>query len=231
MRTIPIHVDAAKLGAIHLGKQGESLACRVRFYASKWHEDYPEAEYQLFVSPPGATPYLANITEDNGVVTWELAEEDTTIPGTGSVELILTDGKTKIKSVTYRTTLDKSPSSQEPGSAPQVHPTWWENAISKINEETEEAVSSIDGALESEKAEAKAAIAKAAEDAIASIPEDYTALSGEVSSLKDQTAGLVVPVSQADNVVILDNLLPECTAEAETSGESVIHKTINVLKS
>ena len=188
MRTIPIHVDAAKLGAIHLGKQGESLACRVRFYAPKWHEDYPEAEYQLFVSPPGATPYLANITEDNGVVTWELAAEDTTIPGTGSVELILTDGETKIKSVTYRTTLDKSPSSQEPGSAPQVHPTWWENAIAKIKEATEEAVGSIDGALESEKAEAKAAIAKAAEDAIASIPEDYTALSGEVSSLKDHYA-------------------------------------------
>lgn len=190
MRTIPIHVDAAKLGAIHLGKQGESLACRVRFYASKWHEDYPEAEYQLFVSPPGATPYLANITEDNGVVTWELAAEDTTIPGTGSVELILTDGETKIKSVTYRTTLDKSPSSQEPGGAPQVHPTWWENAITKINEATEEAVSSIDGALESEKAEAKAAIAKAAEEAIASIPDDYTALAGEVSSLKDQIVEL-----------------------------------------
>ena len=188
MRTIPIHVDAAKLGAIHLGKQGESLACRVRFYASKWHEDYPEAEYQLFVSPPGATPYLATISEDNGVVTWELAAEDTTIPGTGSVELILTDGETKIKSVTYRTTLDKSPSSQEPGSAPQVHPTWWENAITMINEATEEAVSSIDGALESEKAEAKAAIAEAAEEAIESIPEDYTALAGEVSSLKDHIA-------------------------------------------
>lgn len=195
MRTIPIRVDAAKLGEISLGKQGESLACRVRFYASKWHEDYPEAEYQLFVSPPGATPYLANITEDNGVVTWELAEEDTTIPGTGSVELILTDGKTKIKSVTYRTTLDKSPSSQEPGSTPQVHPTWWENAISKINEETEEAVSSIDGALESEKAEAKAAIAKATEDAIASIPEDYTALAGEVSSLKDHKADVIIDTS------------------------------------
>ena len=121
MRTIPIHVDAAKLGAIHLGKQGESLACRVRFYASEWHEDYPEAEYRLFVTPPGATSYFANITEDNGVVTWEL-EEDATIPGTGSVELIMTDGKTKIKSETYRTTLDKSPSSQDPGSAPQVHP-------------------------------------------------------------------------------------------------------------
>lgn len=188
MRTLPIHVDATKTTTIYLGKQGESLACRVRFYASKWHEDYPEAEYQLFVSPPGATPYLANITEDNGVVTWELAAEDTTIPGTGSVELILTDGKTKIKSVTYSTTLDKSPSSQEPGDAPQVHPTWWENAIAKINEATEEAVSSIDSALESEKAEAKAAIAKAAEDAIASIPEDYTALAGEVSSLKDHNA-------------------------------------------
>lgn len=191
MRTIPIHVDAAKLGAINLGKQGESLACRVRFYASKWHEDYPEAEYQLFVSPPGATPYLADITQENGVVTWELTENDTTIPGSGSIELILTDGETKIKSVTYRTTLDKSPSSQEPGGAPDVHPTWWEGAIKKIEAATTAAIDEIDGAFEDEKQEATAAIVKAAEGAIASIPADYTELAGEVSSLKDATANLI----------------------------------------
>lgn len=188
MRMIPIHVDTAVFGAIGLGKQGEKNATRVRFYAPSWYAEYPGAEYQLFVTPPGeATPYLAQIEIEAGTVTWDLQEADTAIPGSGTLELILTDGETKIKSVTYRTWLDKSPSSQEPGNAPDVHPTWWENAIKKIEAATTEAIGEIDGAFEAEKQEATAAIVKAAEDAIASIPADYTELAGDVSTLKDAT--------------------------------------------
>lgn len=202
MKTESLSVGRAGYVPVSLGKVGEAQATRIDIDVREWDEAYPGATYLLFVSPPEPTaPYLAKVTHENGVVSWVLESEDTTTAGNGTIELILTQGNARIKSVTWSTMMMTSPSSSEAGDAPQSHPTWWEDALDKIENAKQEAIQEIDGTFDSEVAEGKAALeaSGAAQQAaienkgkntLDSIPADYMTLANDVSTLKDQNNNL-----------------------------------------
>lgn len=124
-----------ELGVIRLGKAGEGNRKKKRFMTAAWRQAHPDAQISLHVTPPNGVPYLAALDEDeDGNVIWTITDADTAWPGSGKIELILSDPTTDttIKSVTGRTVVDESPSQQEPGEPPEPHRPWWEKVLQLI---------------------------------------------------------------------------------------------------
>ena len=182
-------------GTIPLGKAGEGEAVRLRIDVSEWLAEYPSAAIRLFVVPPKPlTPYFASISEpENGEIVWTVVKADTQAAGSGSLELMMMDGEdVLLKSKTAQTTILPSPSSESAaGDRPDIHPSWWEGALEKIEAARTEAVGDVKGAFNEEVAAGKAAVSSAGEAQVeaveqkgaatlATIPEDYTALYNRV---------------------------------------------------
>lgn len=124
-----------ELGVIRLGKAGEGNRKKKRFMTAAWRQAHPDAQISLHVTPPNGVPYLAALDEDeDGNVIWTITDADTAYPGTGKIELILSDPATDttIKSATGRYSVETSPSQAEPEDPPEPHKPWWEKVLQLI---------------------------------------------------------------------------------------------------
>ena len=86
---------------IRLGYAGENNVRCVEIDVNEWLNDYDAELFVLFVVPPKDTcdqqhhkGYLADVTYEDGIISWVITSRDTISHGTGFVEVIMygTDG-------------------------------------------------------------------------------------------------------------------------------------------
>jgi len=114
MRTI-----AAKDGdqINNLGKRFEKNATEVTFNFSAIAADHPDATYTLFHKRDGDKDsyQVAQFASEGGQCIWTVDDKDTAVAGYGSAEVVIEDENYRKKSVTYKTLVMESITSQEGG--------------------------------------------------------------------------------------------------------------------
>lgn len=120
---------------IALGKAGEGRHLALIFDVAPWRASHPDAQIMLHVTPPQGAAYPAALEDgEDDTVMWLVTDADTAYPGTGKIELILSDPATDttIKSATGRYAVEASPSQAEPEDPPEPHRPWWEQVLQLI---------------------------------------------------------------------------------------------------
>jgi len=120
-----------EVSTLDLGHQGENLAKTIDIDVSEWLLQYPNANINIVVLRSGdTTPYIANTTVANGVLSWVLTSSDTELAGIGRAEVRATvEGLIK-KSTVIMTKVKEGLLSIPPTPAP----SWVNEVIEKGNE-------------------------------------------------------------------------------------------------
>ena len=114
---------------LHIGMQGEHLACEVHFpEALLWREEYGDGVFSLWHRRPGETAaYPCVLHEENGSPVWSVTQSDTqiasTLHTTGFAELQYTVGERIVRSCVYATVIHASITG-ETMDAPDPAQTW-----------------------------------------------------------------------------------------------------------
>jgi len=118
------------LETVKLGRQGEHLTQQVLIDCSAWLSNTALTGCQLLIAAirPGENEiYLPIVTTSNGVITWDIRDQDTAKGGWGRGEVrAMKDGKIK-KSAVFRTRVE--PSLEGSGGGTPVTPPDWAQAI------------------------------------------------------------------------------------------------------
>ena len=126
MRTVSIKLKDMAIANIQLGFVGENNATQVIFDSKEIFDDNPYAVQLLVVTPPESTSYEVTTARIGDNVIWNVSELDTAFEGTGSIQLVFTDGSQVIKTYNADTTVLES---QVPsGTAPATALNWIQDA-------------------------------------------------------------------------------------------------------
>ena len=140
---------------LHIGMQGEHLACEVSFpEAPVWREEYGDGVFSLWHRRPNETAaYPCILREENGEIFWSVTAADTqiasTLHSTGFAELQYTVGETVVRSCVYTTVIHESITG-ETAEAPEAAQTWVSSvlqAVASLDEKIGD-VGSIEAALD-----------------------------------------------------------------------------------
>lgn len=115
MRTIAAKDDNA---VNNLGKRFEKNATKVTFDFSATAADHPDATYKLFhqrATDADAYEVAGFFVDADGKGEWLVDDKDTAVDGYGNAEVVIEDADYRKKSVTYKTLVMKSITSQEGG--------------------------------------------------------------------------------------------------------------------
>lgn len=101
----------------NLGKKFEKNATKVTFDLSAIATDHPDATYTLFHKRAGdeESYRVAQFAVEDGHGSWLVDDKDTAVDGYGEAEIVIEDEDYRKKSVTYKTLVMKSITSQEGG--------------------------------------------------------------------------------------------------------------------
>lgn len=160
------------LDIVKLGRQGEHLTQEVQIDCGAWLGSGSALEgCELLIAAirPGENEvYLPTVTEEDGVITWAIQDQDTACAGWGRGEVrAMKDGKIK-KSAVFRTRVE--PSLEGSGSVPATPPDWVQTILASTGaaEEAAQAASEAAGAA----AQSAAATAAGLPFAFVVDPED-----------------------------------------------------------
>ncbi len=121
------------LDTVKLGRQGEHLTQQVLIDCTAWLENSALDGCDLLIAAirPGENAiYLPTVTADDGVITWDIRDQDTAKGGWGRGEVrAMKDGKIK-KSAVFRTRIE--PSLEGSGSAPITPPDWVQTILDSV---------------------------------------------------------------------------------------------------
>ena len=128
--TLPVNA----LDVVKLGRQGEHLTQQVQIDCSAWLGTGSQLiGCQLLIAairPGENTVYLPTVSVADGVITWDIQEQDTAKGGWGRGEVrAMLDGKIK-KSAVFRTRVE--PSLEGSGSAPITPPDWVQEILDSV---------------------------------------------------------------------------------------------------
>ncbi len=124
---------------IPLGRQGENLANTIEFDRREWVERYGVGTFQLLAKRAGdPAPYPVSISQELGVVTWQVTSADTAREGYGAAELYYYVGDVLAKSEIWQTRV--LPSLGHAGDEPPEPYQSWVDEVLTAAQSVEEAV-------------------------------------------------------------------------------------------
>lgn len=149
-------IDVNDLDLVKLGRQGEHMTQSVRIDCGAWLEKLPECSLIVAAIRPGESEiYLPTVTVENGVITWNILDQDTAHAGGGRGEVRAMQGDKIKKSCVFRTRIE--PSLEGGGSTPVTPPDWVQTILA--------AVGAAQTAAEAAAAQARTAAAQATDAA------------------------------------------------------------------
>lgn len=109
MRIVKVGVLAPTNKGIPLGVQGESCATEVEFDVRPWFREYPSGTVSAVAKRDGdPAPYPLSLDVADGTAVWLVSDTDTAKAGEGAVELTMTSGGTRVRSLTFKTAVTAS---------------------------------------------------------------------------------------------------------------------------
>lgn len=110
MGIVKVGVLAPTDRGVPLGVQGESRATEVEFDTRPWFREYPSGTVSAVARRDGDTaPYPLSLDVADGTAVWQVSDTDTAKAGEGAVELTMTSGGTRVRSLTFKTLVTASP--------------------------------------------------------------------------------------------------------------------------
>lgn len=133
MRIVKVGVLAPTNKGVPLGVQGESCATEVEFDVRPWLREYPSGTVSAVARREGdPAPYPLTLDVADGMAVWIVSDTDTAKAGEGAVELTLTSGGTRVRSLTFKTLVTASLTD-----APVDDDAWYgwlDKAVVKVDE-------------------------------------------------------------------------------------------------
>ena len=195
--------------SLNLGEQGEHLANEIRVDMSPWVDEDNTLRFYIVALRHGETnPYIPATTMEDNILVWPVTSADTAITGAGLAQFVATDGTRIVKSKRIKTAVGDVIPGTDSDTPPDPASGWVERVINTVQSLTEDAqAAKADAESAAEHAEsvtdgidqagaaqveavnaAGTAQVKAVQDkgaeVIDSIPEDYSAMTNEVTDLK-----------------------------------------------
>ena len=120
-----------ELDIVKLGRQGEHLTQQVLIDCTAWLTKLPDCDLLIAAVRPGEREiYLPTIEEADGVITWDIRDQDTARGGWGRGEVrAMKDGKIK-KSAVFRTRIE--PSLEGSATTPATPPDWVQEILDSV---------------------------------------------------------------------------------------------------
>ena len=120
-----------ELDVVKLGRQGEHMTQQVLIDCTEWLSKLPGCTLLIAaIRPTESTVYLPTVSVADGVITWDIQDQDTAKGGWGRGEVrAMKDGKIK-KSAVFRTRVE--PSLEGSGSAPATPPDWVQEILESV---------------------------------------------------------------------------------------------------
>lgn len=143
MRIVKVGVLAPTNKGIQLGAQGENRATEVEFDTRPWFREYPSGTVSAVARRYGdPAPYPLSLDVADGTSVWQVSDTDTAKPGVGAVELTMTSGGTRVRSLTFKTlvtaSLTDSPIDDDAWYG------WLDKAVVKVDETVQSAQRKMD---------------------------------------------------------------------------------------
>ena len=143
MRIVKVGVLAPTNKGIPLGVQGENRATQVEFDTRPWFREYPYGTVSAVARRDGdPAPYPLSLDVADGTAVWQVSDTDTAKAGEGAVELTVTSGGARVRSLTFKTlvtaTLTDSPVDDDAWYG------WLDKAMVKVDETVQSAQRKMD---------------------------------------------------------------------------------------
>lgn len=138
MRIVKVGVLAPTNKGIPLGVQGENRATQVEFDTRPWFREYPSGTVSAVARRYGdPAPYPLSLDVADGTAVWQVSDTDTAKAGEGAVELTMTSGGVRVRSLTFKTLVTASLTD-----APVDDDAWYgwlDKAVVKVDETVQSA--------------------------------------------------------------------------------------------
>jgi len=180
----PTKID--KIVSLKIGQRGENLATDIKMDVSDWITVHPDAHYHCLFKRPGEVQVLPVLSSfEDGILTWTVRAWECGVIGVGYLEVRAVDSDTGMvaKSRVIPCSIEDSIIDDEGPVPPEM--SWVEEVIEAKND-------------------AEAARDKA-QEVLDSIPDDYSALSGEVSSLQSTLTLLEENIPGTVQTIVFDS--------------------------
>lgn len=143
MRIVKVGVLAPTNKGIPLGVQGENRATEVEFDTRPWFREYPSGTVSAVARRDGDhAPYPLSLDVVDGTAVWQVSDTDTAKAGEGAVELTMTSGGARVRSLTFKTLVTASLTD-----APVDDDAWYgwlDKAVVKVDETVQSAQRKMD---------------------------------------------------------------------------------------
>lgn len=143
MRIVKVGVLAPTNKGILLGVQGENRATEVEFDTRPWFREYPSGTMSAVAKREGDhAPYPLSLDVADGTAVWQVSDTDTAKAGEGKVELTMTSGGVRVRSLTFKTLVTASLTD-----APVDDDAWYgwlDKAVVKVDETVQSAQRKMD---------------------------------------------------------------------------------------
>ena len=143
MRIVKVGVLAPTNKGIPLGVQGENRATEVEFDTRPWFREYPSGTVSAVARRNGdRAPYPLSLDVADGAAVWQVSDTDTAKAGEGAVELTMTSGGARVRSLTFKTLVTASLTD-----APVDDDAWYgwlDKAVVKVDETVQSAQRKMD---------------------------------------------------------------------------------------
>lgn len=138
MRIVKVGVLAPTNKGIPLGVQGENRATEVEFDTRPWFREYPSGTVSAVARRNGdPAPYPLTLDVADGTAVWQVSDTDTAKAGEGAVELTMTSGGARVRSLTFKMLVTASLTD-----APVDDDAWYgwlDKAVVKVDETVQSA--------------------------------------------------------------------------------------------
>lgn len=229
MRIVKVGVLAPTNKGIPLGVQGESCATEVEFDARPWFREYPSGTVSAVAKREGdPAPYPLSLDVADGTAVWLVSDTDTAKAGEGAVELTMTSGGTRVRSLTFKTLVTASLTD-----APVDDDAWYgwlDKAVVKVDETVQAAqwkMAEVDEEWTGLKADVTAKVEECSEVAAQAVKDAHHAKvdAQAVAKLLDGAEGSVAKAEAAakravDAALDADDSAVEASNSALSAGES-----------
>lgn len=123
--------ELSNIGVIPLGRTGEHKATSISIDATEWRKEHPGGVLALLVRSPAGVTYPATVETDGNTLTWTLTADETSVAGSGELELILSDSGYVCKSARCPTQIEEA-LTQNSDAPPAGKPEWVSELIAAI---------------------------------------------------------------------------------------------------
>lgn len=197
MRIVKVGVLAPTNKGIPLGVQGENRATKVEFDTRPWFREYPSGTVSAVARRDGdQAPYPLSLDVADGTSVWQVSDTDTAKPGVGAVELTMTSGGARVRSLTFKTLVTASLTD-----APVDDDAWYgwlDKAVVKVDETVQSAQRKMD-----------------------EVDEEWTGLKADVTAKVDECGEAASQAAQDAHHAKVD---AQATAKALESAEGSVAK-------